>query len=267
MKPLSKKFHSLCCALALAFLTVIPAAAQAMNAYPVTAERGQPEVSLSLQGSPIKLNIRLDEGAQGRLGVSDARTPPLPDSYPIPESAAYEIPVSTLAGMGGTADLVFTDGERRESAIVSPHDAAVAGAARDAARPPADDVFAEAPEPILIRQRAEPGKAPRSAAWLWVHTGVAVQVAGNVADWATSWKQPEGNQWLAQSGGPYAGKFYSSATVRKAALSAGLAVVSYAVAWKWPRARKYVGIFNMTVGVGFGAAAVSNVIRNPSLQP
>jgi len=82
-----------------------------------------------------------------------------------------------------------------------------------------------------------------------------------------SWKQPEGNQWLAEPGGPYAGKFYRSGTVRKAALSAGLAVVSYAVAWKWPKARKYVGVFNMAIGASFGAAAVSNVIRNPYLKP
>ena len=106
-----------------------------------------------------------------------------------------------------------------------------------------------------------------SGSWLWIHTGVAVQVAGSFADWATSWKQPEGNQWLAQSGGQYAGKFYRSGTVEKAALSGGLAVVSYAIGWKWPKARKYVGVFNIAVGGGFGAAAVSNVARNPYYKP
>jgi hypothetical protein len=103
--------------------------------------------------------------------------------------------------------------------------------------------------------------------WLWVHTGVAMQVAGSFGDWATSWKQPEGNQWLAQSGGQYAGRFYRTGTANKVAVSAGLAAVSYAVAWKWPKTRKYVGVFNMSVGAGFGAAAISNVVRNPYYKP
>ena len=103
--------------------------------------------------------------------------------------------------------------------------------------------------------------------WQWVHSGVALQVAGSFGDWATSWKQPEGNQFLTEPGGRYAGTFYRSGTVRKAGLSAGLAVVSYVVGLKWPKARKYVGVFNMTVGAGFGAAAVSNVIRNPYYKP
>jgi len=112
-----------------------------------------------------------------------------------------------------------------------------------------------------------PKEGSGSGSWLWIHTGVAVQVAGSFADWATSWKQPEGNQGLAQSGGQYAGTFYRSGTVRKAALSGGLAVVSYVMAWKWPKARKYIGVFNMAVGGGFGAAAVSNVVRNPYYKP
>ena len=106
-----------------------------------------------------------------------------------------------------------------------------------------------------------------SPSWLWVHTGVAMQVAGSFGDWATSWKQPEGNQWLAQSNGPYAGRFYRTGTVNKLALGAGLAAVSYAIAWKWPKARKYVGVFNIAVGAGFGSAAISNVVRNPYYKP
>jgi hypothetical protein len=117
-----------------------------------------------------------------------------------------------------------------------------------------------------LRASTETSPSP-SPSWLWVHTGVATQVAGSFADWATSWKQPEGNQLLAQSGGPYAGRFYRTGTVNKIALSAGLAVVSYAIAWKFPRTRKYVGVFNMAVGAGYGAAAVSNVIRNPYYKP
>ena len=72
---------------------------------------------------------------------------------------------------------------------------------------------------------------------------------------------------MAEPGGRYGGTFYRSGTVHKAGLSAGLAVVSYAVAWKWPKARKYIGVFNMAVGAGYGAAAVSNVIRNPYYKP
>ena len=114
--------------------------------------------------------------------------------------------------------------------------------------------------------RAAPETSP-SPSLLWVHAGVAMQVAGSFADWATSWKQPEGNQLLTQSSGPYAGRFYRTGTVNKVALSGGLAVVSYAIAWRWPKARKYVGVFNMSVGAGFGSAAISNVIRNPYYKP
>ena len=110
-------------------------------------------------------------------------------------------------------------------------------------------------------------EASPSPSWLWVHTGVAMQLAGSFGDWATSWKQPEGNQLLAEPGGKYAGRFYRTGTVNKVALSAGLAAVSYAIAWKWPKTRKYVGVFNMSVGAGFGAAAISNVVRNPYYKP
>jgi hypothetical protein len=94
-----------------------------------------------------------------------------------------------------------------------------------------------------------------------------MQLAGSFGDWATSWKQPEGNQLLAEPDGTYAGRFYRTGTVNKVALSAGLVAVSYAVAWKWPKARKYVGVFNMAVGAGFGSAAISNVVRNPYYKP
>jgi hypothetical protein len=106
-----------------------------------------------------------------------------------------------------------------------------------------------------------------ATSWHWVHAGTALQVAGSFGDWATSWKQPEGNGLLAEGSGAYAGRFYRRGTANKVAFSAGLAAVSYAVAWKWPKARRYVGIFNMTVGAGFGAAAISNVIRNPYYKP
>ena len=131
----------------------------------------------------------------------------------------------------------------------------------------AQELFAPAPSYVSgLRTSAETSASP-SPSWLWVHTGVATQVAGSFADWATSWKQPEGNQLLAESGGQYAGRFYRTGTVNKVALSAGLAVVSYAIAWKFPRTRKFVGVFNMSVGAGYGAAAVSNVVRNPYYKP
>ena len=114
--------------------------------------------------------------------------------------------------------------------------------------------------------RAAPETSP-SPSLLWVHAGVAMQVAGSFADWATSWKQPEGNSLMAEPGGQYAGRFYRTGTANKVAVSAGLAAVSYAIAWKWPKARRYVGVFNMSVGAGFGAAAISNTVRNPYYKP
>jgi len=114
---------------------------------------------------------------------------------------------------------------------------------------------------------ASPAPRGSDTSWLWVHSGVAMQAAGSFADWATSWKQPEGNQFLAEPLGPYQGRFYREGTVRKAALSAGIAAVSYVVAWKWPRARKFIGMFNMTVGLGYGATAIRNVATNPYYKP
>jgi hypothetical protein len=101
----------------------------------------------------------------------------------------------------------------------------------------------------------------------WVHAGVTAQLAGSFADWATSWKQPEGNSLLAQSGGQYAGRFYRTGTAIKFGIAGGVTAVSYLVAWKWPKTRKYVGIFNLTMGGGFAAQAVRNVKDNPYYQP
>ena len=103
--------------------------------------------------------------------------------------------------------------------------------------------------------------------WWCVTSGVTMQVAGSFADWATSWKQPEGNSLLAQSSGTYAGRFYRTGTARKGLLSGGIALVSYAVAWKFPKTRKYVGMFNMSAGAGFAAAALRNIEVNPYYKP
>jgi len=43
--------------------------------------------------------------------------------------------------------------------------------------------------------------------------------------------------------------------------------VSYAVAWKFPKTRKLVGIFNMSVGAGLAAAALRNIEDNPYYKP
>ena len=114
-------------------------------------------------------------------------------------------------------------------------------------------------------QETNPYSHPDS--WWWVTSGVTMQAAGSFADWATSWKQPEGNSFLAQSSGAYTGRFYRSGTVRKGLLSGGIALVSYAVAWKFPKTRKFVGMFNMSVGAGFAAAALRNIEDNPYYKP
>jgi hypothetical protein len=86
---------------------------------------------------------------------------------------------------------------------------------------------------------------------------------GNSLDWAISWKQPEGNSLLAQTGGQYSGDLYRTGTHRKIAVAGGLALVSYALGWKWPKLRKYVGIFDMVSGATWTGVAFSNVARNP----
>jgi len=118
---------------------------------------------------------------------------------------------------------------------------------------------------INVRNPVAP--AAKGDSLLWVHTGVAVQWAGTFSDWATSWKQPEGNPLLAQSGGQYAGRFYRTGTELKFALAGGITLASYAIAWKWPTTRKFVGILNMAMGGSFAAQAIRNAVVNPYYQP
>jgi len=99
--------------------------------------------------------------------------------------------------------------------------------------------------------------------WWWITSGVTAQAAGSLADLATSWKQPEGNSMLAQSSGPYAGKFYRTGAIEKGLLAAGIGVLSYAIGKRFPRARKFVGVFDMSIGTGFTAAAIRNLEVNP----
>lgn len=122
-----------------------------------------------------------------------------------------------------------------------------------------------APSGSAIRIHEAPAKGRES--WWWVHAGVTVQWAGTFGDWATSWKQPEGNSALAQSGGQYAGRFYRTGTVLKFGLAGGVTALSYAIAWKWPKARKYAGIFNMTMGGAFAGQAIRNAVVNPYYRP
>ena len=114
---------------------------------------------------------------------------------------------------------------------------------------------------------SHPTSNPHPDSWWWVTSGVTMQVAGSFADWATSWKQPEGNSMLAQSSGEYTGRFYRTGTVRKGLLSGGIALVSNAVAKKFPRTRRFVGIFNMSMGAAFSAAALTNIEVNPYYKP
>jgi hypothetical protein len=90
--------------------------------------------------------------------------------------------------------------------------------------------------------------------WKWVHAGVAAQWAGNVADIKSSWGHPEKNGWLAANNG----RFTAEGAGKKIAVGAGITAVSYFVAKKWPRTRKYVGVFNFSVGVTWGQQAVRN---------
>lgn len=99
--------------------------------------------------------------------------------------------------------------------------------------------------------------------WNWIHAGVAAEIMGDGLDWATSWKQPEGNRLLAETGGEYSGRLYRVGSWRKGAAAAGIALVSYGVAWKWPKLRRYVGIFDLSLGATWAVVACSNVARNP----
>jgi hypothetical protein len=110
-------------------------------------------------------------------------------------------------------------------------------------------------------QETNPYSHPDS--WWWVTSGVTMQLAGSFADAATSWKQPEGNSMLADSSGPYAGRFYRAGAMRKGLLAGGIALASIAIAKKFPRTRKFVGVFNMTIGAGYAAAAFRNTQVNP----
>ena len=110
--------------------------------------------------------------------------------------------------------------------------------------------------------KAQTAPSPNPS-WNWINVGVAAEAMGNSLDWATSWKQPESNSLLAQTGGQYSGELYRTGTNRKIAVAGGLALVSYAIGWKWPKLRKYVGIFDMVSGATWTGVAFSNVARNP----
>lgn len=131
-----------------------------------------------------------------------------------------------------------------------------------------------APAPIIVKgtpatplqlERGRPAPA-KPVSWWWVHAGTALLLAGTSADVASSWKQPEGNPWLTQKSGPYKGLFYTSGAVKKSLLSAGLVSASYVLAKRWPKARRFVGMFDMTIGAALTGVAANNVVQNPNLR-
>ena len=96
--------------------------------------------------------------------------------------------------------------------------------------------------------KAQTAPSPNPS-WNWINVGVAAEAMGN--------------SLLAQTGGQYSGELYRTGTNRKIAVAGGLALVSYAIGWKWPKLRKYVGIFDMVSGATWTGVAFSNVARNP----
>ena len=110
-----RKPYPLCFALALAFFVALPAAAQRKTASGLIMVQFRPEASISLQGGTVAVKIRLAEGTQARLWVSDACLAPPEGSYGIAESGEYAIALSTLPGAGGKACLLTTDAELRVS--------------------------------------------------------------------------------------------------------------------------------------------------------
>lgn len=106
----------------------------------------------------------------------------------------------------------------------------------------------------------------KDPSWKWVHIGIAVQAAGNAADIATSWKQPERTSWLAEKSGPYQDRFYWRGAARKTVLTGAISGLSYVVASRWPRTRKYVGWLNLGLGGVWSSVAVSNYLRNPAFH-
>ena len=117
----------------------------------------------------------------------------------------------------------------------------------------------------LILERSGPMPA-KPDSWWWVHAGTALMFAGTAADVASSWKQPEGNSWLTQNSGPNAGKFYTAGAVKKSLLSVSLVSASYVIARRWPKSRKFVGMFNMAVGAALTGVAANNVAQNPNFR-
>ncbi len=81
---------------------------------------------------------------------------------------------------------------------------------------------------------------------------------GNLADGLTSWKQPESTKWLATDG-----KFYRHGARNKMLVSGVVTGALMVVAWKWPRVRRIVIVFNLAMGATFYGAAANNIARNP----
>jgi len=92
---------------------------------------------------------------------------------------------------------------------------------------------------------------------------VGFMAVGNFADWATSWKWVEYNPILAETAGPYKGRFYHRGTAVKAGVVIGMAGATLLLAKKVPWLKRPLIYINIGAGAAVTAAAISNVARNP----
>jgi hypothetical protein len=102
---------------------------------------------------------------------------------------------------------------------------------------------------------------PHKDSMRWVYAGLAVQLAGNAADIATSYRQPEATAWLATDG-----RFQAKGLGIKISLSGGVSAATLLVSRKWPSLRKYAFAFNSALGAGWAGTAVHNLVLNPALR-
>lgn len=96
--------------------------------------------------------------------------------------------------------------------------------------------------------------AAQAQSWTPVHAAVAAQVGANALDAASNWSGPERTRWLQDEHG----RFSMPGLQRKLAVSAGIAGLSYLIAWRWPGTRRYVALFNGGVAAAWTGAAVHN---------
>ncbi len=123
---------------------------------------------------------------------------------------------------------------------------------------PATSLAAVAPAKV------NPAGAPEN--WRWIHYGVVTLWAGGAADVASSWKQPEGNAWLSENGGPNAHLFYTTGLQHKLILTSAITAATYLAGWKIPKLRKPLGFLDFAIGGSWAAVAAGNTFNNPHLH-